>query len=201
MVYFDAEPASKDLDEALNVANTAVSLDGRDAVAHFALGRVYLAKRDYEHSLAEYETSVALNPYLAQAHCGLGDALTYAGRLDESIQHFEEAIRLSPHDPYRWGFMNFRSMAHLFLKQYEEAAKWSREATRVPISQYWAKASLVAALGHLDRAEETRAAVDDLLREKPGFSCSFAKHHLFYIKSTDQLEGYLNGLRKAGLPE
>ena len=201
MVYFNAEPAPKDLDEALDIANTAVSLDGRDAVAHFALGRVYLVKRDYELSLAEYETSVALNPHLAQAHCGLGDALAYAGRLDESIQHFEKAIRLSPHDPYKWGFMNFRSMAHLFLKQYEEAAKWAREATRVPVSQYWAKAGLVAALGYLDRPEETRAALDDLLREKPDFSCSFAKHHLFYIKSINQLECYLNGLRKAGLPE
>lgn len=201
MVYFDAEPALEDLDEALQAAKTAVALDDRDAVAHFALGRVRLARREYDSSVDELETSIELNPCLAQAHCGLGDALAYAGRLNESIQHFEEAIRLSPHDPYRWGFMSYRSLAHLFLKQYEEAATWARKAMSVPNSQYWAKAHLVAALGYLDRDEETREAVTSLLKEKPEFSLSFARGHLFYIKSSDQIECYLEGLRKAGIPE
>ena len=73
----------------------AVALDDRDAVAHFALGRVHLVRREYDAALDELETSVSLNPSLAQAHCGLGDALTYSERLEESLRHFDEAIRLS----------------------------------------------------------------------------------------------------------
>lgn len=201
MVYFDAEPEKEDLDEALEAAKKAVLLDDRDAVAHFALGRVYMARQQYDAAINQLETSVSLNPNLAQAHCGLGDALTYSERLDEALRHFDEAIRLSPRDPYRWGFMNFRSMAHLFRGEYDEAAKWARKALGVPIAKYVANANLVAALGYLDSPEETHIAVEELLKKKPKFTCSFAKKHLFYVKSKEQKERYVNGLRRAGIPE
>ena len=201
MVYFETEPTAELLDEAYLIAQRAALLDDQDAVAHFAVGRIQLLKREYDHAIAEFQTSVKLNPNLAQAHCALGDAMTYVGRLDESISSFEEAVRLSPHDPYRWGFLMYGSIAHLFSKQHELAAEWAEKAVGVPNSHYWANAALVAALGHLDRPDETRSAVEELLRRKPKFTCSFAKDHLFYIKSLAQVDHYVDGLRKAGLPE
>ncbi len=201
MVYFDAEPTAELLDHALRTAQKSAALDDQDAVAHFAVGRAHLARCEYVSALAEYKTATELNPCLAQAHCGLGDALAYMGQLEESISHFEEAIRLSPHDPYRWGFFSFRSLAHLFFKQHELAAKWAAEAIRAPNSQHWSNANLVAALGHSGQPEEIRAAIDELLRRKPEFSRSFARHHLFYIKDSAQMDHYLDGLRKAGVPE
>ena len=65
----------------------------------------------------------------------------------------------------------------------------------------WANAHLVSALGHLNRIDEARAAVDELLKRKPEFSCSYARKHLFYIKSSAQIEYYLEGLSKAEMPE
>jgi len=121
--------------------------------------------------------------------------------MEESIARFEEAIRLSPHDPWRWGFFAYRSLAHLFMKQHEAAAEWAQKALRDPNCQYWANSHLVAAIGHLDRIDEARSALEELLRRKPEFSCSFARTHLFYIKSAAQIEHYLDGLRKAGVPE
>jgi serine/threonine protein kinase/Flp pilus assembly protein TadD len=201
MVYFDAEPTAEILDDALRAAKTAVALDDRNALAHFTLGRVHLARCEYELSIAELETAIELNPCLAVAHCGLGDALAYTGRLEDSISHFDEAIRLSPHDPYRWGFLSYGSLAYLFLRQHEKAAEWARNAIRVPNSHYWANAHLVAALGHLNRPDEARTALEELLHRKPEFSCEFAKKHLFYIRSSAQLEHYLDGLRKVGVSE
>lgn len=200
-VYFDADPTPELLDEALRVARLSAELDDKDAVAHFAVGRVHLARGEYSQSIAELQTSIGLNPCLAQAHCGLGDSLAYAGRLDESVASFDEAVRLSPHDPYRWGFLMYGAMARLFMKQHEAAARWARDAVRVPNSHYWANAALVAALGHLDLPEETRAAVAELLRRKPGFTCQFARNHLFYVKDPVQVEHFVAGLRKAGLSE
>ena len=40
-----------------------------------------------------------------------------------------------------------------------------------------------------------------LLIEKPNFSRAFAEKKLFYIKRPEQLALYLDGLRKAGVPE
>ena len=87
------------------------------------------------------------------------------------------------------------------MRQYEAAVEWANKAIRDPNCQYWANAHLASALGHLDRINHARTAVDELLRQKPEFSCSYARKHLFYIKNSVQIEHYINGLRKASLPE
>jgi hypothetical protein len=40
-----------------------------------------------------------------------------------------------------------------------------------------------------------------LLKRKPDFSCTFAANHLFYIKDERQIDTYVSGLRRAGVPE
>jgi len=200
-VYFDAQATSDLMDDALLNARRATALDNQDALAHFAVGRVYLARGEYDMSIAELRTAINLNPSMAQAHCGLGDSLAYAGKLEQSISCFEEAVRLSPHDPYRWGFLMYGSLAYLFLKRHEEAADWARNAIRIPNSHYRSNAVLVSALGHLVRPDEAEQARDELLRLKSDFSCRFAREHLFYVKDPAQVDHYVDGLRKAGVVE
>ena len=199
MVYFDNPPEGKLLDEALEIAKRAIELDDQDANAYFTIGRVYLARREYDQAIENLQDALNLNPALAVTYCGLGDSLAYEGRLDEAIKQFEIAVKLSPHDPFRWGFYSYRSLAHLFRGEFDEAVYWARTAARVPNAQYWAKAHLVAALGHLGEQSQAKSAIKDLLAVKPNFSTDFAKEHLFYIKRADQLEIYIDGLRKAGL--
>lgn len=199
MVYFDAPPVSAKMDEALAAAERAIKLDDQDANCYFSLGRVHLARCEYDLAIDALEYALKLNPCLAVAYCGLGDSLAYEGRLDEAIQQFEMAVRLSPHDPFRWGFFSYRALAHLFRSEFQEAAVWARRAVQVPNAQYWARAHLVAALGHIENAEQVESALNDLMRAKPEFSLDFARRHLFYIKREDQMETYLAGLRKAGL--
>lgn len=201
MVYFDSEPDAATLDEALVFAQKALAIDDQDALVHTTLARVYLARGENDQAIRELEFSQKLNPCLAVTYCGLGDTLIYAGRYDEAISQFEIAIRLSPHDPYRWGFYSYRSMAHLFKGEYEAAVEWSEKATRIPNAAYWSNAHLVAALGYLKRSNRTSIAVEALLSRKPEFTCEFARHHLFYIKKEEQLSVYIKGLRKAGIPE
>jgi tetratricopeptide (TPR) repeat protein len=199
MVYFDAPANAAAMDEVLTVAKGAIELDDQDANGFFTIGRVHLARREYDLAMASLEHAVRLNPSLAVSYCGLGDSLTYEGRLDEAITQFEVAIRLSPHDPFRWAFYSYRSLAHIFRGEYDEAAAWARRAVQVPNAQYWASAHLVAALGHLGDRTQVERAVADLLTIKPGFSVDFARERLFYLKRAEQLEVYLDGLRKAGL--
>ncbi len=201
MVYFDSEPRASVLDEALEIARRAVALDDQDAVGHFILGRVHIARREHQKAVQEMEASIRLNPCLAVTYCGLGDALTYTDRIDDALVQFEHAIRLSPHDPYRWGFYSYRALAHLFRGDHEAAAEWAEKAVDTPNSQYWSNAHLVAAHGYLDRPEATRAAVQELLRRKPNFTRGFARKHLFYLQSEQQIEAYIEGLRRAGISD
>jgi hypothetical protein len=46
---------------------------------------------------------------------------------------------------------------------------------------------------------QAASALRALVEKKPGFSIDFARKHLFYLERADQLETYLEGLRKAGV--
>jgi hypothetical protein len=59
----------------------------------------------------------------------------------------------------------------------------------------------VAALGHMRRVEELRTGVAELLQRRPGFSRGLARKRLFYVKNPVHLAVYVEGLRKAGIPE
>jgi TolB-like protein/class 3 adenylate cyclase/Tfp pilus assembly protein PilF len=200
MIYFDVEPDEARMDEALAAAQRAIELDDQDANSYFTIGRVHLARREYDQAIDALQYALELNPCLAVTYCGLGDSLAYEGRLDEAIRQFEIAIRLSPHDPFRWAFYSYRSLAHIFRREFEDAASWARKAIRTPNAQYWARAHLVAALGHLGDAAQAEGAVKELIQAKPEFSIEFARKHLFYVKRPDQIETYMEGLRRAGIP-
>lgn len=198
-IYFEADNVETLLDEALKLARRSCLLDSDDAVGRFALGRVFLARGEYDRSVIELQSAIDLNPGMAQAHCGLGDSLAYSGKLDDAMERFEEAVRLSPSDPYRWAFLSYGATALLFKGEYEESAKWALKAESVPNSHYWATAIRASALGHLGVEKQATAALQELLRRKPGIDCDFVRERLFYLQDPSQIDLYVDGLRKAGL--
>jgi TolB-like protein/DNA-binding winged helix-turn-helix (wHTH) protein len=200
MVYFEAEPNEERLNEAVAIGRKGVELDDQDGLLRFMYGRALLARKAYGDALAELETAVELNPCLAVSYCGLADSLAYEGRISEAIPYFQKAIDLSPYDPLRWAFYSYRALAHIFAREFELAFDWAQRATRVPNAHYWAFAHRVSALGHLRRPEELHVAAGELLQRKPDFSCGFARKWLFYVKDPEQLELYVEGLRRAGIP-
>lgn len=199
MVYFDGGLDQSRFDEALRVARHAVALDDQDANSYFVLGRVHLARCEYDRAIAALEHGLELNPCLALTHCGLGESFAYEDRIDEAIRHFEAAVELSPHDPFRWAFYAYRSLAHLFATDFAAAAHWARRATEVPNAHYWARAHLVAALGHLGDKEQARRERAELLHARPDFSRAFVEERLFYVKKREQRDLYLAGLARAGI--
>jgi adenylate cyclase len=201
MIYFEAEPNKERLHDAVAIAKKGVELDEQDGLIRFMYGRALLATNAYADALAELKTAVELNPCLALGYCGLGDTLAYEGRVSEAIPYFQRAIDLSPYDPLRWAFYSYGALAYIFGREFELASEWAQRATRVPNAHYWAFAHRVSALGHLQRPDDLRTVVPELLQREQDFSRSFARKRLFYVKNSDQLELYLDGLRKAGIPE
>jgi TolB-like protein/Tfp pilus assembly protein PilF len=199
MIYFDAPPDPARLDEAVELARQAVQLDERDAMIRFVYGRALLARKSYDDALAQLETALELNPNLAVVYCGLGDSLAYEGRIGEAIPYFQKALDISPFDPQRWAFCSYRALAHLFAREFDQAVEWANAAIRIPNCHYWPYAHRVSALGHRGGKEEIDSAVKELLERKPNFSVAFARSRLFYVKSVEQIELYVEGLSRAGI--
>lgn len=199
MVYFEGALEPARLNEALALAEASIARDDQDANALFALGRVRLARKEYDLAIDVLEHAVQLNPCHALSYCGLGDSLAYEGRIDESLHCFDRALELGPHDPFRWAYMSYRALAHLFAGQFELAASWARQACSVPNSHYWSCANLVSALGHLGDEQQVQVSATRLLEKRPGFSCRFVQERMFYVRKSEQMALYLEGLRRAGI--
>ncbi|MFP4327196.1 MAG: winged helix-turn-helix domain-containing tetratricopeptide repeat protein [Paracoccaceae bacterium] len=198
-VYFDGPTDEAHLDEALRLAQRATALDDQEANTFFALGRVQLARGEYGRAIDALETALDLNPCHALSHCGLGDSLVSDGRPEVAIPSFERALALSPHDPFRWAFMSYRSLAHMCLDDHVEAVHWARSAALVPNAHYWARAMLTAWLAQSGNLDEARANVPALMRARPGFSCDFARSRLFFVRDPAQLNFFIDGLHRAGV--
>lgn len=201
MVYWDTDPAPELLDSALQATQTALETDDQNAVFYALKARVQLARCEYQSALIENSMAIELNPTLAAAHCGLADSLAYEGRYDEAIERFKRALELSPNDPQRWAFLTYGALAHIFKQDFRTAIEWSNRAREIPNCQFWATAHKTVALAYLGELEQARDQAKNLLREQPGFSRTFARKKLFYIKDEGQLGLYLEGLKLADVPE
>ncbi len=185
----------------MTAAKKALALDDKDAVAYFALGRVQTMLGEHDSAIAALESSLALKPSFAQANHGLGMAQAFAGQLDDAIDSFGRAERLSPRDPLLWAFTITHGLACILARDNETALQLARQTLQIPrASGYWPHAVLAASLAHQDQIGEARAAVVEALRAKPNLSLSYLKSTLL-TKQPEGLNPYLDGLRKAGLPE
>ncbi|WP_275100269.1 winged helix-turn-helix domain-containing tetratricopeptide repeat protein [Sedimenticola hydrogenitrophicus] len=200
MVYWDTPPTQQLMDAALDACDTALSLDGQNASFHALKARILLARCEYHAALMENAIAIQLNPTLAAAHCGMGDSLAYEGRYDESMACFEKSIELSPNDPQLWAFYTYGALSLLFKHDYERALEWLDKAATIPNCQYWTTAHKAVALVYLDRLGAAKRNVKSLLKNNPGFCLDFAREKLFYLKMPEQIEMYIDGLEKAGVP-
>ena len=196
-----SEAPEDNLAAGLAAAKKATTLDDKDPVGYFALGRVLMMLGQHDASIAQLEQSIRLNPSFSQAHHGLGFALALAGRLEEAVEASEMAMRLSPRDPLTWATTVVHSLESTLMHEHEEALIWAERTVRLPrINSYYPHAMLAAALANLGRIDEARAAIEKAIEWKPDLTLSFVEKNM-PTKEPGGLAPYLEGLRKAGLPE
>ena len=108
-------------------------------------------------------------------------------------------MRLSPVDPAKFYYAAALGAAHFVGERYAEAVDWERRALRDRPTYLVAHRLLAASLIHLGCPEEAREAVASLLAVAPGYTLAAAAAHSAFRDRTR--ERYLDGLRRAGLPE
>ena len=86
-------------------------------------------------------------------------------------------------------------------RRYEEAIGWADRSLHEWASNTMALRIRVASCAHLGRLPEARQWLARLLEVDPGLTIGRLKAYLTMIMSPETAAVYLEGLRKAGLPE
>jgi adenylate cyclase len=188
------------LSQAAKHSRKALALDDREPYAHFALGRVQMLRAEYDNALPHLRRAVELNPNFAHAHHGLALALILMGRVEEGIERSDLALRLSPFDPAKWTFQIGKARGLFILGRYEESIQWAGQASEQASAGFWTYGILAAAHAHLGHRSKAEQNVDRALQIKPDLDIAFFRRVLPYAVP-EEMDIWLSGLRKAGLPE
>jgi adenylate cyclase len=194
-----ANPKSE-IAEGFRLLRLALSIDVNATLALSMLGRATAAFfGDFDTAREMVDRAVALNPNSFRAWEERGWTYITAGQPEEAIRSFERRIRLSPFDPVLFATFTGMSVAFIGLGRFDEAVSAAKKAVRQNPQFPFAYRCLASALAHLGRGGEAMEAVADLLELDPDFRIS--ERVALALGDVSGLQLYIDGLRKAGLPE
>jgi TolB-like protein/class 3 adenylate cyclase/tetratricopeptide (TPR) repeat protein len=190
----------KEVAETKRLAKRATE-SGRDDAVALCWGGYALAyvANDVDAGLAFIDLALGLNPNLSAAWNFSGWVRIFLGEHQSAIDRFERALRLSPRDPTVFHMRTGIAYANLLLGHYDKASSAARDALR---DQTWlgglrVLAASEALAGHVEQA---RDAVQRLLQSDPAMRISNLRDRISPLRPEDFAK-YVDGLRKAGLPE
>ncbi|CCV03989.1 Adenylate cyclase [Mesorhizobium metallidurans STM 2683] len=188
-------PTEADRTAALELARKAVVIDPNDAGCHWVLGYLLSYERSFAQADAEFAKAIALDPNEADAWAALSDIAVLAGRVDEGLEHIRKAFRLNPF-PASWYYLTL-GQAQYAAREYEAAVETLRRDETYRTSS---RRFLAASLAQLGRLDEARAEAELFLVGNPHFTTRhWATTEPF--RDAAMLEHFVDGFRKAGLPE
>jgi len=192
---FELVAGAGGIDEAIELAQTAVRLDPESQRARVALAGALLVKGELAAGRAEAEKAYELNPDSFVYLEWIGWLLALLGEWERGVALIRRSMaRNANHIPVTahalWA-------NHLRLGEFEEAyqaALLYRDPTF-----FWRALMRACCLGHLGRIAEAKLEVAELLQRKPEFRSRGRVLIGRHIKFPDLFERVVEGLRKAGL--
>jgi adenylate cyclase len=151
---------------------------------------------DSEAEIEMADRAVALNPNSWSTWTYRGWVYNTAGLPEEAIRSFERAIRMSPVDPKLHATLVGIGVALIELRRFDEAIVAGKKARRQNPSYSAAYRCLASAFAHLGRDSEAREVAARVLEIDPAFTISAL---IARVPQNSKL--FIEGLRKAGLPE
>jgi len=189
-----------DMEAAMQLAERAVVADPDDALALVLLGWLRIRyRRDYS-GLELVERAVALNPNNTSVLELAGVAHLHAGDLDQVIADGTRALQLSPGSPQRYVFMLWIADAHSAAGRYEEAVSFAKRSIEVEPGCVHSHLALASGYAQLGRIEEARQEVAAAVRIRPDVTIA-AVNDLDRMRFPERVDRWVEGLRKAGMPE
>ena len=193
--------SDEDKAECIRLAQAALKADSTDPYVLWQAGMtVALVEGDFDAAVLFIDRSLSINANSTRAWLSSGIVRCCVGDPEPAIEDADRAIRLSPLDIAMWVAYGVLATAHLQLADYEEAAAWARKSVRQHAYNAPAHHVLAACCAHLGRTEEAGAAVARSLELDPAMTIPRLEA-IYPVSGYRNLDGFLEGLRKAGLAD
>ena len=186
----------KTLDEMLFHGRKAEALNPENPLAQLGIGITYFFRGIHPTALDHAQRAVQFNPSFAMSHLWLGLAEVHSGEYQQGESSILKAFELSPADPDLMYFLGCLYFACLGQGRYEEALVAIDKALR----QHKAGLMLgfrAAVLGHLERGQEAKAALDRYLTLRPNLKVRDDYRRIF-VPNSALADPIIEGLVKAG---
>ncbi|GAB1583877.1 winged helix-turn-helix domain-containing tetratricopeptide repeat protein [Phyllobacterium phragmitis] len=188
-------PTEADRGVALELARKAVAIDPNDAGCRWVLAYLLAYERSFAEADAEFARAIELDANEADAWAALSDIAVLAGRVGEGLEHIRKAFRLNPF-PASWYYLTL-GQAQYAAREYQAAVETLRSDETYRTSS---RRFLAASLAQLGRLEEARTEAELFLVSNPHFTI---RHWVMTepFRDAATLEHFMDGFRRAGLPE
>lgn len=169
----------------------------RSARAGVALA---LVPGDLDEGDALVDRALVLNPNLALAWLQSSWVKVWLGQSEVAIERAARAMRLSPNDPQIFNMQTSIAAAHFCVGRYAEALSWTEVSIRAQ-PDYFLSIFVAAASAALAGDEAaSHKAMARLRHITPELRISNLRDYV-PIRRSEDLEHWVESLRKAGLPE
>ncbi|MBC8012975.1 MAG: adenylate/guanylate cyclase domain-containing protein [Methyloceanibacter sp.] len=187
--------------ETARLARRAGELGRDDAVALSSAGiALAFVVGDLDDGDALAERALVLNPNLAGAWLVSSLVKVWLGEPEVAIERAARAMRLSPHDPLTFIMQSATSAAHFFAGRYAEASSWAEMSIREQPSYIVSTSVAAAAAALAGNHAAAGKAMAHLRQIDPELRISNLKD-LIPIRRAEDFDRWVEGMRKAGLPE
>ncbi|MCH7936350.1 MAG: hypothetical protein IH994_04555 [Proteobacteria bacterium] len=187
--------------ECIRLAELALKSDPADPYVLYQVAlSVGWVGGNLERGLEMAEQALAINSNSTRIWLTRSTFQNLLGNPEAAIESVERAIRLSPNEPAMWVAHGELSKAHIQLADYEAALGWARRSVEKHPDNWPAHHVLIASLAQLDHMDEAKTALNRLEKLDPGLTIKRLLEN-FSLSRYRNLDGLLDGLRKAGLPE
>jgi adenylate cyclase len=194
----DSDQAGDPLGSMLDCAQKAIAADPSCADAYALLAMYHLELKQFDEARNMAEKAVSLAPNNAES---LGEAsvvFNKTGSPERARELLRRAMRVCP--MYRPGFLRGLGLSYYLLGQLDSAINAFKQSILRESEYLSAHTNLASILGELERLEEAREPVREILRLAPDFSIKAYMKGLSF-SDPEILIRMEEGLRKAGLPE
>ena len=196
--FFWTTDREKSIRLGLEYAEKALALDDSIPQIYLTRSSLYLSQRQHPAAIESALRMVEVHRDYADGHASLAFILSYSGQPQKALQALAQANQLNPQST--GVYLGIKGRILFLLRRYEDALVNLEESVERNPAFDRTRLHLAATYAQLGRIDDAAWAVEEALAITPNISLEKERRESLYLK-TDDLDHFINALRKAGVPE